>query len=121
MTTTPATGARSMRFSIDELLQGMFASIEQDRFSADPDQLATIFSDLAGRFDLFAPVGATATPGALEAALTKLESRNVIHRAEGQYVMSAEGRAQCVSCKRTLFNQQDRGQLEEAAKLFGTL
>lgn len=121
MTTTPTTGPRSMRFSIEELLQGMFASIEQDGFSADADKLATIFGDLATQFALFAPVGGSATPGALEAALGKLEARNVLRRADGRYVFSVEGRAQCVSCKRTLFNQQDRGQLEEAAKLFGTL
>lgn len=119
--TTPTAGPRSLRFSPDELLQGMLASIEDAGFSDDAGRLATMFGDLATRFDLFAPMGAAATPGALDSALAKREARKVISRADGRYAISVAGRAQCVSCKRTLFNPQDRGQLEAAAKAFAAL
>lgn len=119
--TTPTTSPRSMKFSLDELLQGMLASIEEDSFSDDAAKLAATFGDLAGRFTLFAPLSTGVSSEALEAALAKLESRNVLKREGGKYAFGIEGRDKCVSCKRTLFNQADRGELEEAAKVFSTL
>jgi hypothetical protein len=118
---TTSISPRSMKFSLDELLQGMLATIEGDRFSDDPARLATMFGDLAGRFQLFAPLGTGVTPEALEAALAKLQGRNMLSRADGHYTFAVEGREKCVSCKRTLFNQSDRGELEEAAKIFAAL
>ena len=119
--TTPTTSPRSMRFSLDELLQGMLASVEQESFSDDSAKLAAMFGDLAGRFELFAPLGTGVTAEALEAAFMKLEGRKLLRREDGQYAFAIEGREKCVSCKRTLFNQKDRGELEEAAKVFAAL
>lgn len=119
--TTPTITPRSMKFSLDELLQGMLATIDGESFSDDPAKLATMFGDLAGRFQLFAPLSTGVTGEALEAALAKLQGRNMLARADGRYTFAVEGREKCVSCKRTLFNTADRGELEEAAKIFGTL
>jgi len=119
--TTPTISPRSMKFSLDELLQGMLASIDQESFSDDAGKLAAMFGELAGRFNLFAPLGTSVTSEALEGALAKLESRNLLRREGGQYAFAIEGREKCVSCKRTLFNTADRGELEEAAKVFSTL
>ncbi len=119
--TTPVISPRSMKFSLDELLQGMLATIDGESFSDDSAKLATMFGELAGRFELFAPLGTGVTGEALEAALTKLQGRSMLSRADGHYTFAVEGREKCVSCKRTLFNLADRGALEEAAKAFGTL
>ena len=119
--TTPAISPRSMKFSLDELLQGMLASIEQDGFSDDAAKLAAMFGDLAGRFTLFAPLSTGVSTEALESALGKLESRGLLRHEDGRYTFAIEGREKCVSCKRTLFNTADRGELEEAAKVFSTL
>lgn len=119
--TTPSTSPRSMKFSLDELFQGMLATMEGESFSDDSAKLATMFGDLAARIELFAPLGTGVTGEALEAALAKLEGRNMLSRADGKYTFAVEGREKCVSCKRTLFNQADRGSLEEAAKALASL
>lgn len=110
-----------MKFSLEELLQGMLATIEAEHFSDDPAKLATMCGDLAGRFQLFASLGTGVTAEALEAAFAKLEARKMLSRADGHYAFVIDGREKCVSLKRTLFNQADRGELEEAAKAFGAL
>lgn len=117
--TTP--DARSMRFSLDEVLAGMLATVEADHFSDDPARLAALIERLAGQFTLFAPLAHGVDAAALGQALATLEQRKCIQHADGQYALSAEGRAQCVGSKRTLFNKQDREQLEEAAREFATL
>jgi hypothetical protein len=110
-----------MRFSLDEVLAGMLATVEADHFADDPARLAALIERLAGQFTLLAPLAQGVDATALGNALATLEQRKCIEHADGTYTLSAEGRAQCVGSKRTLFNQQDREQLEEAARQFATL
>ena len=44
-----------MRFSLNEVLSGMLASLESDHFTDDATSLAASFEDLAAQFTLFAP------------------------------------------------------------------
>lgn len=121
MTTANTSGASSMRFSLNEVLSGMLASTAASSFSDDAVKLAAMFEQLAGQFPLFAPLAVGVDPAAVGQALQSLESKKIISRAEGRYVLSDEGRAACRSSKRTLFNRSDSDQLEEAAKVFDTL
>lgn len=121
MTTSGTSGARSMRFSLDEVLAGMFATVEADQFSDDPARLVALIERLAGQFTLLAPLAQGVDTAALGKALDTLEQRKYIQHAGGQYVLTAEGRAQCVGSKRTLFNQHDREELEAAAREFASL
>lgn len=112
------SGASSMKYSLDEVFSGMLASSTKDSFTSDPVQLAKLFEGLAGQFPMFAPFAAGVDPAAVEAALTKLVSRKVLTSGSGIYNLSEAGKATCTSGKRTLFNQTDRLQLEEAVKVF---
>lgn len=113
--------AKSMRFSLAEVLSGMFATVSTDRFTNDPQRLARSMEDLAERYTLFAPLAQGVDPTALSAALETLADRKFIQRDGTDYLLTAEGRAQCVGSKRTLFNRDDREALEDAARRFDEL
>jgi hypothetical protein len=110
-----------MRFALHEVLSGMLATTSGDSFSDDHERLAAMFEDLASRYSLFAPMASGVDAGAVANALQVLEEKHYVRHEAGRYSLTAEGRAQCVSSKRTLFNASDRLQLEEAAKSFDTL
>ena len=112
------TTTRSLRFSLDEVLSGMLATLEGDHFTDDAPRLAASFEDLAGKFPLFASFAGALDPQAVENALAKLESKSHLSHESGQYKVTAEGRAYCVSSKRTLFNRKDCEQLEAATLIF---
>ncbi|MBI2886500.1 MAG: hypothetical protein HYY02_04755 [Chloroflexi bacterium] len=114
-------GPTSMRYQLHEVLMGMLASTEADSFSDDVPRLAAMFEGLATRFPLFAPLAAGVDPAAVSNALAKLEATKCLTRAEQRYLLTEEGRARCVSNKKTLFNQGDREQLEAAATVFNSL
>jgi len=61
MTQNPESGARSMRYTIDEVLSGMLASIERDSFTDDSQRLGEVFKGLAHEAPLFASFGALAS------------------------------------------------------------
>ena len=111
----------SMRFEIHEVLSGMLATVDKDTFSDDAAGLAKMFEGLSGRFALFAPFQVGVDPAAVGDALGKLEQKHCIEHGDGIYTLTPEGRASCVSSKRTLFSQADREQLEGAAAEFDTL
>jgi hypothetical protein len=121
MTTSGGTGPASMRYQLHEVLVGMLASIEADRFRDDAQKLAAMFEDLAGRFPLFAPLAVAVDPAAIQDALRALETNKYLEHGEGHYTLTPAGRAHCVSTKRMLFNLGDREQLEQAARAFDTL
>ncbi|MSQ27426.1 MAG: hypothetical protein EXR51_04720 [Dehalococcoidia bacterium] len=121
MTTPTGPGPTSMRFQLHEVLSGMLATMEADSIPDDASRLAAMFEDLAGRFPLFAPMGAGVDQGAVTKALETLEQGDVISHAEGRYTFAPQGRAHCVSSRRTLFNQRDLLQLKEAASAFDAL
>jgi hypothetical protein len=112
------TTGGSMRYSLDEVLSGMLASLEGDEFPDDPAEVAAAFEGLAAEFPMFAPMAAGVDPEAVADALKSMEAKAILKRGEGKYILTAEGRAQCVSSKRTLFNRRDVEQLEAAAKVF---
>ena len=118
---TTGAGPQSMRFALHEVISGMLASTEQDEFSDDTAALAAMFENLAGEFSLFAPLAAGVDPSAVSDAFGVLQSNGVVEHKAGRYVLTPEGRAQCVASKRTLFNRGDVEQLEAAAQVFGTL
>ncbi|MSQ29341.1 MAG: hypothetical protein EXR68_02495 [Dehalococcoidia bacterium] len=108
----------SMRFSPQEIVSGMLATLEADNFTDEAGALRTVFGRVAGEFPLFA--GFAADEAAATKALDVLETKGVLARAGGRYVLSASGRALCVSSKRTLFNRGHVEQLEGAALVFAT-
>lgn len=110
-----------MRFEINEVLSGMLATIDKESFTDDAARLAAMFEGLSGRFTLFAPFQTGVDAKAVGDALAKLEQKHYIEHGTGEYTLTEEGRAHCVSSKRTLFNQGDREQLEGAAAEFSTL
>jgi hypothetical protein len=110
-----------MKFTLNEVLQGMLASVEQDTFTDDAARLAKMFEGLAGTVPLFAPMAAGVDPQAVASALKSLEDKAIITHADGTYTLTESGRAQCVSGKRTLFNKRDQEQLEAAAATFATV
>ena len=110
-----------MRFALHEVLSGMLASIEQDSFTDDVHRLAVMFESLATSVPLFAPMAAGVDPDAVAHALTTLEEKGYLQHSEGRYILTEAGRAHCITSKRTLFNQRDREQLEEAARTFSTV
>ena len=122
MTMTTSTGPQSMRYSVDEVLSGMLASITKDRFTADTARLGAAFKSLAAKHSLLAPF--TAAKGeadfsqVLQNALKKLVDKKLITQEAGQYVLTPSGRASCVSSKRMLFKPGDMAQLEAAANDF---
>lgn len=121
MTSLGASGQPSMRHELSEVLSGMLASIESDSFTDDTQRLAAMFEQLAARFAMFAPLAVGVDPAAVGEALRTLEGKNYIEHGEGRYTLTAKGRAHCVSSKQTLFSRKDIAQLEEAARLFGTV
>ena len=112
MTSGGTQGPVSMRFALHEVLAGMLASAEATSFADDADRLASMFESLAVQFPLFAPLAAGVDAAAVTHALQTLEQKGFVSHPAGQYLLTAAGRAHCVSSKRTLFNQGDRTQLE---------
>jgi hypothetical protein len=107
-----------VRYSLNEVLSGMLATIESNEFPDDATALAATFEQLATQFPMFAPMAAGVDPAAIAEALQAMEDKAILKHADGRYVLSAEGRARCVSSKRTLFGPQDVEQLEQAARAF---
>lgn len=122
MTQDPKSGPRSMRYSIDEVLSGMLASIEQETFTDDSERLGDVFKGLAGKAPLFAPFAALADEAdfsaVLEGALQTLVSDGHLERQPGRYQLTSAGRARCITSKRTLFNAGDIADLEAGARYF---
>ncbi len=121
MTTSSGSGPMSMRFGLHEVLSGMLANMQADTFTDDATRLAAVFEELAGRFTLFAPMATGVDPGAVRNALDTLERAQVIQHVEGRYLLTAEGRALCVSSRKTLFNHRDLEELNNAAVVFDSL
>ena len=111
------TTTDSMRFSPQEIVAGMLATLEGDNFTDEAGALKTVFGRVAGEFPLFA--GLATDEGAAAKALQALETSGVLTRTGG-YVLSVSGRAHCISSKRTLFNRGHVVQLEGAALVFAT-
>ena len=105
-----------MRFSPDELLSGMLATLQGGDFPADGGALRTVFAKIAAAFPLLAPFNGS--DDAVERAIGTLERRKSLVQEGDRYTLTIEGRAACVSSKRTLFNRDDREQLEGAAAMF---
>ena len=121
MTSASGPGPTSMRFQIHEVLSGMLASMQAESFTDDATRLAAMFEGLAGRYSLFAPMATGVDPGAVAKALETLEQSKIIEHGEVGYSLTAEGRSHCVSSRKTLFNQRDIQQLDEAAGVFDSL
>lgn len=119
--TTTNPGNASMRFSMDEVLSGILASITTDSFTDDHPRLATMFDSLAKTYPLCAPLAAAVDPGAVQKAFDKLVSKGTLDHADGAYKITIAGRIQFVGSKKMLFNQGDGEQLAAAAKEFDTL
>ena len=115
--TSPAINPRSMRVSLDEIMQGILATITADEFSDNLPELATSLKGLSENA-LIAPMADSLNEEALGAVLGRLEERRIVRHEDGRYVLTVEGRAQCTSAKRTLFNAKDREDLETAAQVF---
>ena len=109
---------KSLRFSLEEVLAGMLATLEGDHFSDDTAALAASFETLASQFTLFAPFAGAVAPDAVGKAFGSLEAKSHLGREPGKYVLTAEGRVHCISTKRTLFNRADCEQLEAATHIF---
>ena len=124
MTTTqnPETGPCSMRYTIDEVLSGMFASIERDMFMDDPERLGEAFKELSQQASIFAPfaalVGEADFSAVLEGTLQSLVSDGHLEHQPGRYYLPQSGRARCITSKRTLFNTGDIQDLEAGARYF---
>ena len=110
------TTTNSMRFSPDELLSGMLATVEGTDFTADNARLRASFAKIAADFPLMAPFDQT--DDAIQRAITVLEGRKAIELDGDHYTLTDAGRTHCVSSKRTLFNKDAREQLEGAAAIF---
>ena len=124
MTQDPESGPQSMRYTIDEVLSGMLASIERDTFTDDSQRLGEVFKGLAQEAPLFAPFAAVAGEAdfsaVLEGALQTLVSDGHLEHGAGRYQLTPPGRARCVASKRTLFNASDIADLEAGARYFDT-
>ena len=107
-----------MRFSHQELLAGMLATLQGDSFTDNADTLQTTFTKVGTEFPLLAMFAVN--DSAASDALGALETSGVLLRADGRYSLSPQGRAHCVSSKRTLFSKRDTEQLEGAALIFPT-
>lgn len=119
--TTTNPGNASMRFSLDEVLAGILASITTESFSDDHARLAVMFESLAKTYPLCAPLAAAVDPEAVQKAFDKLVSKKTLEHVDGAYKMTTAGRIQFVGSKKMLFNQGDGEQLAAAAKEFNTL
>ena len=120
MTSVSSTNP-SMRFSLDEVLSGMLASIKSDTFTDDGVRIASVFEKLAKEFPLCAPMAAAVDPSAAQGVLDKLVHKDWLLHKEGQYELTAIGRGQCVGSKKMLFSQVHMAELEAAAKVFDTI
>ena len=122
MTQDPESGPRSMRFTIDEVLSGMLASLERDTFTDDSQRLGEVFKGLSQEASLFAPfaalAGETDFTAVLESALQALVSDGHLQHEPGRYRLTPAGRARCVTSKRTLFSASDIRDLEAGARYF---
>jgi len=111
-----------MRYTIDEVLSGMLASIEGDTFTDDSQRLGEVFKGLAQEAPLFAPFAALADEAdfsaVLEGALQTLVSDGHLEHQAGRYQLTSTGRARCITSKRTLFNASDIADLEAGARYF---
>jgi len=109
-----------MRYTLDEVLAGMLASIEKDYFTDDTQKLGEIFKALSEQATLFAPFGAIAGESdfsaALENSLEILVTDGHLEHPPGRYRLTPVGRARCVATKRTAFNASDVKDLEAAAR-----
>ena len=118
----PKSGPQSMRYTIDEVLSGMLASIERETFTDDSQRLGEVFRGLAQEAPLFASFAALAGEAdfsaVLEGALQTLVSDGHLERGVGRYQLTPAGRARCVTSKRTLFNASDIADLEAGARYF---
>ncbi|MFH1485859.1 MAG: hypothetical protein ABIH46_07300 [Chloroflexota bacterium] len=115
-------GPASMRYSLDEVLSGMLASVTSDGFTDDTQKLGEVFKALSETHALLAPfaaMGGEADFSALlKGALERLVDKKMLQHEPGRYSLTVEGRAACVRSKRTLFNLRDIEQLEAAARDF---
>ena len=122
MTQNPESGPQSMRYTIDEVLSGMLASIGRDTFTDDAQRLGEAFKGLAHEAPLFAPFAALAGEAdfsaVLEGALQALVSDGHLEHGAGHYQLTSAGRARCITSKRTLFNASDIADLEAGARYF---
>ena len=122
MTQNPESGSQSMRYTIDEVLSGMLASIERDDFTDDSQRLGEVFKGLSQEASLFAPfaalAGETDFTAVLESALQTLVSDGHLQHEPGRYHLTPAGRARCVTSKRTLFSASDIKDLEVGARYF---
>ena len=113
---------QSMKYSMDEVLSGMLASMGRDTFTDDTKQLGDVFKELSKQAVLFAPFGALAEGGdfsaILEKALGSLVGTGQLKHETGHYELTEAGRARCVSSKRMLFNAGDIDDLEVGARYF---
>ena len=122
MSQNPESGGRSMRYTIDEVLSGMLASIERDHFTDDPQALGEIFKGLSEQSPLFAPfaalVGEADFSAVVERALEALVRDGHLEHPPGRYRLTPVGKARCITSKRTLFNASDITELEAGARYF---
>ncbi|MBI4302653.1 MAG: hypothetical protein HY664_08610 [Chloroflexi bacterium] len=113
-------GPQSMRYSVDEVLSGMLASITRDDFTDDIERLGALFKGLSQAYPLLAPyaaiAGETDFSAVLRDALQKLADKKWLRHEPGRYFLTKEGRAACVGSKRVIFNASDIEQLEAAAR-----
>jgi hypothetical protein len=111
-----------MRFTIDEVLSGMLATIERDHFTDDPTKLGETFKGLATVGTLFAPFQALAGEqdfsAVVASTLEKLVKNGYLEHPTGRYRLTPVGKARCVTSKRTLFNASYIRDLETGAKYF---
>jgi hypothetical protein len=122
MTQDPKSSPQSMRYTMDEVLSGMFASIERDTFTDDAKRLGEVFKGLAQEAPLFAPFAALAGEAdfsaVVESTLRALVSDGHLEHDAGRYQLTSAGRARCITSKRTLFNAGDIRDLEAGARYF---
>jgi len=122
MTITNGPISKSMRYTLDEVLSGMLASITLDNFTDDTALLGVLFKGLSQEYPLLAPYAAVAGEAdfsaVLEKALQRLVNKKCLQHEPGRYLLTKEGRASCVSSKKTLFSAGDMEQLQAAALYF---
>lgn len=122
MAQDPGQGPQSMRYTIDEVLSGILASIERDSFTDDSQRLGEVFKGLSQESMLFAPfaaVGGEADFSAvLEGALQTLVRNGHLEHSADRYILTPPARARCITSKRTLFNARDMADLEAGARYF---
>lgn len=115
-------GPKSMRYTLDEVLSGMLASITSDGFTDDHQKLGEVFKALSQAHPLLAPFAAIAGESDFSAlligALQKLADKKMLQHETGRYSLTVQGRAACARSKQTLFNLGDIAQLEAAARDF---